>query len=979
MKTRKLLRLLGVLLISTVPVLFPTNAGALDTNTVRLAIGPFFAPVGNAALEKAAADLPDLLMVSLSHENRFQLVEREKINAIWSELHLAEAGLTSADTVGKLGRILSCDWLVSGSFVQTGSGTQVWVKVIDTQSGIVLDLQSVRCHPTNFSATVSNVAAFLARSSPRSSARQFIALGRFADLSISSTREDWSQRLSALIEKDFLAAGYGVVEREAVAPIFSEFQLQTAGLTGDSTNRVKLKPAFWVVDGGCKWIYDTQDKLSVALRVQKMGGGEQIIRLTEPPGEELEKAVVAAIQSVLTNTAPVTLEQAQMAEANLRSTRAQEPLRDEPWIPSRFTTNKTVFTFRSLDQNGKTIVFTNADQDQPVFGETWARNVGRDRRDALEQAILLNTNDMRSKFMLGRGMFLSSDPMEKKHGRDMLEEVAASNDATNAAKARTWLTSVDQTGHPPGWHPTVVRTNQPEPDWGIANAATTESAMRIPTPGWAMFHLDQVTAVNGGPDGFLVATGNSLRRWGSATTGMEEMELPLKLEHPIIAIESDDNDLWLGTDGGGLIRIPKSGGTPRVFGEKDGFPMPSIRSLRLVSGRLFIGFGFRESGAFGYLDTKTEKFTGSMSEVNLFKPGKETSNSAPERSIFAIKTADEKNLWVASDTAIYHLELASQQWNLSLPLGSSSSWLKGAHNLSVNSNFVAAIIPLKCVTVCKQPGNQWEPVNLSKDPNENVAFSICADHYNPQLLWIGGNSRITLFDVATMKTIGVCHLPSYDHDVRWIFCGRDTVTFFVRSHSSSGFSMYQLERPAPFGTNRKTAEQTAEDRRLEFLRKNFEKFVPVQFQKDGNGKAAVQRLPVRDNMFEYEGMYYCGFKFTIPEWLDGDFEWIYLLAKTEAEKDFNAQKISRGMISDNDDQKTWPETIDSPANNPQLKQQFPYTSRLDIQLSDQNLLQAGKTYGIWFGFHEKNMPDIAFAMTITSKRGSDEFGALPLR
>jgi hypothetical protein len=42
-------------------------------------------------------------------------------------------------------------------------------------------------------------------------------------------------------------------------------------------------------------------------------------------------------------------------------------------------------------------------------------------------------------------------------------------------------------------------------------------------------------------------------------------------------------------------------------------------------------------------------------------------------------------------------------------------------------------------------------------------------------------------------------------------------------------------------------------------------------------------------------------------------------------------------------------------------------------------LQAGKTYGIWFGFHEKNMPDIAFAMTITSKRGSDEFGALPLR
>ena len=109
-----------------------TSAGFAETNSVRLAIGPFFAPPGNQPLEKAASELPDLLTASLSQQNRFQLVEREKVNAIWNEMHLAEAGLTSADTVGRLGRILSCDWLVSGSFVQTGSGAQIWVKVINT-------------------------------------------------------------------------------------------------------------------------------------------------------------------------------------------------------------------------------------------------------------------------------------------------------------------------------------------------------------------------------------------------------------------------------------------------------------------------------------------------------------------------------------------------------------------------------------------------------------------------------------------------------------------------------------------------------------------------------------------------------------------------------------------------------------------------------------------------------------------------------
>jgi hypothetical protein len=44
-----------------------------------------------------------------------------------------------------------------------------------------------------------------------------------------------------------------------------------------------------------------------------------------------------------------------------------------------------------------------------------------------------------------------------------------------------------------------------------------------------------------------------------------------------------------------------------------------------------------------------------------------------------------------------------------------------------------------------------------------------------------------------------------------------------------------------------------------------------------------------------------------------------------------------------------------------------------------NRLEPGKTYGIWFVVQEKNYPDIAFAMTIKSNRGTNEFGVLPLR
>ena len=310
MKFMKLIRIHSWPLILGAFLFWGTNTQTAETNSIRLAIGPFFAPAGNASLEKAASELPDLLTASLPQESRFQLVERDKVTALWSEMHLAEAGLTSADTVIKLGRILSCDWLVSGSFVKTESGTQIWVKVISTQDGVVVDLQSVPYVQTNIPATADAIATFLAQARSRTRPREFIALGKFNDWSISTAREDWTPRLVALLEKRFLAAGYGVVEREAVAPIFAEYQFQAAGLTGGSTNRVKLKPAFWIVDGGSKWIHDTQDKLSVSIRIQKMGGGEQEFLFAKPPGEELEKTVLDTVQSALASTGSTTLEQA---------------------------------------------------------------------------------------------------------------------------------------------------------------------------------------------------------------------------------------------------------------------------------------------------------------------------------------------------------------------------------------------------------------------------------------------------------------------------------------------------------------------------------------------------------------------------------------------------------------------------------------------------------------------------------------------
>jgi hypothetical protein len=88
--------------------------------------------------------------------------------------------------------------------VQVETNTQVWVKVIDVQSSVVLDLQSFPYNAANFSATISAISDFVAQINPRSQPRQFIALGNFVCRNSTPGHREWSVRLQVLIEKHFL-------------------------------------------------------------------------------------------------------------------------------------------------------------------------------------------------------------------------------------------------------------------------------------------------------------------------------------------------------------------------------------------------------------------------------------------------------------------------------------------------------------------------------------------------------------------------------------------------------------------------------------------------------------------------------------------------------------------------------------------------------------------------------------------------------
>lgn len=131
----------------------------------------------------------------------------------------------------------------------------------------------------------------------------------------------------------------------------------------------------------------------------------------------------------------------------------------------------------------------------------------------------------------------------------------------------------------------------------------------------------------------------------------------------------------------------------------------------------------------------------------------------------------------------------------------------------------------------------------------------------------------------------------------------------------------------------------------------------------------------------FKGRRYTGFRFTVPEWIDGDFEWMYFHLTNEQNKNRRVRARwfivpERGEIERGFETYTF-----KPLNTcPQLQKRYPNSREAYHQFLQRDQLRPGQNYVIWFCYMDASaVPDIAVALTIKSERGRKEFGTLPLK
>jgi hypothetical protein len=444
-----------------------------------------------------------------------------------------------------------------------------------------------------------------------------------------------------------------------------------------------------------------------------------------------------------------------------------------------------------------------------------------------------------------------------------------------------------------------------------------------------------------------------------------------------------------------LIRLSKTGQPPKIWSEADGLLMPNISALCRQGDRLWIGFKFHGSGGLGYLDLKTGKFIGMQGDVD-FSQLQALPSVSLDVPVASIQAANEKSVWVFSPGKLQLLDSESRRVTRIIPVNFNVASLN-ANFLAVSARSGDSMDDIGGVKIYDLASNCWKKVGRSAvwTENENDVTALCL--IGPQVLAaispanLHEDTFIKLVDIPSSKDIGKYAFKGIEF-VYWIGTNTDNIWFLAglggRKVKLCCFNKHAGANNNPpsnvisnLSRERDTADpDKAAARRLQFLQQNFSKFVPAQFEKDSEGNAMIHLLHVSQIRFGSDGDYYCGFKFTLPPWFNGDFEWMYLLAKSEAQRFFTARNITWGMFPENGQPRTFEGfTYAEVGKYPQLKKRFPNTLHVTYQDMDQGQLEAGKTYGLWFQFEEDNMPDIAVAMTIGSKRGSEEFGTLPLK
>jgi len=107
---------------------------------LSVAVSPF---EQKGMLSQASLSFQDNLIDALVQQNRFRVVERDKLDLILQEQKLSRSDLIDRSTALRLGRIVAAQTVITGSIIETRTGIEIVARMIDTETSEIIATQDV--------------------------------------------------------------------------------------------------------------------------------------------------------------------------------------------------------------------------------------------------------------------------------------------------------------------------------------------------------------------------------------------------------------------------------------------------------------------------------------------------------------------------------------------------------------------------------------------------------------------------------------------------------------------------------------------------------------------------------------------------------------------------------------------------------------------------------------------------------------------
>lgn len=127
---------------------FPAPGGAADlpqTGKIRLAILYFDneCVTDREPLDALRKGIAATLVSDLGCLGRFQVLERERLDALLAEMKLSHTGLTDPATAAKVGRLLGVQAFLMGSYTAVGEMIRIDARIVEVETGLVLKAEEI--------------------------------------------------------------------------------------------------------------------------------------------------------------------------------------------------------------------------------------------------------------------------------------------------------------------------------------------------------------------------------------------------------------------------------------------------------------------------------------------------------------------------------------------------------------------------------------------------------------------------------------------------------------------------------------------------------------------------------------------------------------------------------------------------------------------------------------------------------------------